>query len=137
MTKSMAYIILADRPYLNILREAAAHLMARGHRVDVTGNGTQVGTLAEQEQPDVVALSFFLNGADGFQTAKEVRRLYPDDKTQLLWITVITEEGQPAISWTDATFANFLLQPYSAWHLVLAVEQLLYRRIEMKSPSSN
>lgn len=129
----MAYIILADERMRLIFEKAANHLRKRGHQVDITVKAQEVLDWMKVQMPDVLVFASALHERSGWKLREEIHTLYPALETQFIWVaTMQAEDGSPAISWELYDISNFLPFPYSEWQVVLAVEQLLYRRVEMK-----
>ncbi|WP_129666892.1 response regulator transcription factor [Phytoactinopolyspora endophytica] len=63
-------IVEDDRNIVDLLR---SNLLARGHRVLVSMDGTDVLRQLEEASPDIVLLDLMLPGANGFELCKAVR----------------------------------------------------------------
>ncbi len=57
----------------NIVDLVRSNLIARGHDVTVSKDGTNAVRLVEEESPDVVLLDLMLPGNDGFELCREIR----------------------------------------------------------------
>ena len=63
-------IVEDDRNIVDLLR---SNLLARGHYVLVSMDGTDVLTQLDEAQPDIVLLDLMLPGIDGFELCRAVR----------------------------------------------------------------
>jgi two-component system KDP operon response regulator KdpE len=57
----------------NIVDLVRSNLMARGHEVTVSKDGSDAVELLERAEPDMVILDLMLPGADGFDLCRELR----------------------------------------------------------------
>ncbi|WP_216852874.1 response regulator transcription factor [Phytoactinopolyspora halotolerans] len=68
--RTAVLIVEDDRNIVDLLR---SNLLARGHRVLVSLDGTGVLDQLEEADPDIVLLDLMLPGVDGFELCKTVR----------------------------------------------------------------
>jgi CheY-like chemotaxis protein len=126
----MAYIILAAYE-AEELTKAADWLRGSGHKVEVVRDGQKVISLLQTSVPDILVMATFLASRDGFEILEVLYSLYPQSKTRIIWLTSLAPCGEPSRGWIDPRIHNYILEPYTHWHVVLAVEQLLYREITL------
>jgi CheY-like chemotaxis protein len=87
-------------------------LEADGYDVRVAHEGTQALEIAAQFKPEIVLLDLGLPGMDGFQLAREMRKL-PDTADALL--IAVTGYGQASdrLRSQEAGFDHHLVKPVS------------------------
>lgn len=68
--RTTVLLVEDDRNIVDLIR---SNLLARGHRVLVSRDGSDLLTLLEAHQPDMVLLDLMLPGADGFDLCRELR----------------------------------------------------------------
>lgn len=130
----MAYIILAEYFELCCFKKAAVILRARGHRADVVSDSTELLSLMDYEQPNVLVFGGVLGGwAPNMTTPDliwEIPKRYPGHEIQLIWSTSRDDNTNiPSFAWNMPEISSFLVHPCSEWQVVVSVEQLLYRTV--------
>ena len=126
----MAYIIISTTLDTCLCEKAAKHLRSLGHRVDITPDANELLRLFEIEQPDVLLFGFLLRGMTSYQVREELHDRYPDMSTQLVWMVSNNKNSSsPGYSWDWTDISTFLIAPYTEWHIILIIEQLLYRTV--------
>jgi DNA-binding response OmpR family regulator len=128
----MANILIADgRSNVSVIQEAKRLLEGRKHSVATTLNGQEVLRAFDQgtSYPDILVLDFALADVDGFSVLGELDDRSVSTSTAIIWVCILDESGVPFLSWDNTLISNYLLYPYREWDLVLAVEQLIYKRV--------
>ena len=130
----MAYIILAEYFELCCFKKAAIILRARGHRADVVSDSTELLSLMDYEQPNVLviggSLGVTIDGMHAPDLIWGIRKRYPGQEIQLIWSTSRDDNTNvPSYDWWLTEISSFLVHPCSEWQVVVSVEQLLYRTV--------
>jgi len=130
----MAYIILAEYFELCCFKKAAIILRARGHRADVVSDSTELLSLMDYEQPNVLviggSLGVTIDGMHAPDLIWEIPKRYPGHEIQLIWSTSRDDNTNvPSYDWWLTEISSFLVHPCSEWQVVVSVEQLLYRTV--------
>ena len=81
-----------------------------GHQVRQAHNGAQAVELAADFHPDVVLLDLGLPDMDGFQVAREIRRLPGMDHVRMVALTGFEREGLVRRSAAEG-FDHYLIKP--------------------------
>ncbi|HEV2170339.1 MAG TPA: sigma-54 dependent transcriptional regulator [Candidatus Binatus sp.] len=111
-----------DRDMLNIFRDV---LGASGYRVLTAGSGSEALAVAEQSHPDLLISDLRMNGMNGHQLQRELKKLAPD-----LPVIVITAFGsiQTAVESMRLGAFDYVTKPYRNDELLLVVERALRER---------
>jgi len=129
-----SYIILAEYFELCCFKKAAIILRARGHRADVVSDSTELLSLMDYEQPNVLviggSLGVTIDGMHAPDLIWEIPKRYPGHEIQLIWSTSRDDNTNvPSYDWWLTEISSFLVHPCSEWQVVVSVEQLLYRTV--------
>lgn len=137
-------ILVADDSisFLNLLTESLKKL---GHEVIQTSDGVTAVELFKTVHPDLVILDVVMSGMDGFQTAREIRLINPDDWIPIIFLSSSVNDESIAKG-IDAGGDDYLTKPYSDITLQAKIkamarisdmrQQLLMRTDELKKISS-
>ena len=128
------YILLVGRPRES-LKVAAGFLAASGASVTVVDDGGEAWSIIEKAPPRILFLDPLLTTIDGFEILERLWHKYPDGPTQIIFATTMTDDGVPSRSWSSPV-ANYVMGPYNPWHVLFAVEQLLYRNVTMNEEAA-
>ncbi len=123
----MSYILLAS--YKNPpAHQAAVILREQGHTVVETEDGEEAWAVIEQqsELPSVIFAHLMLPNLDGAELFCRFNERFPDATTKLMMGVHIESNGEPFRKWS-IFIDSYILRTYSAWQLVLSIEQMLYR----------
>jgi CheY-like chemotaxis protein len=114
-----------------VLEKAATFLEGDGHRVCVIDYGAKVLRRLQEAPPDVLVLSLVNPQVDGFEIVHEFKRLYQDRPVGVVAITVYDAlpPGRPLAAWGNPWFDSYRTEACTHWQVVLAVEQLIHRRV--------
>ncbi len=109
-----------------ILRESLAAWLERdGHDVVAVASGEEGLRLIEEESFDIVFLDIKLEGMDGLQVLKEIRKIDPDIK-----VLMITAYGSisTAVEAMKLGASDYLLKPFEPEELSMLIEKILRQR---------
>jgi two-component system KDP operon response regulator KdpE len=113
-------IVEDDRNIVDLLR---SNLLARGHRVMVSTDGSDVLKQLDESAPDVVLLDLMLPGADGFELCRSVR-----ERSDVGIIVLSARRGE-----TDKVRAlnlgadDYLTKPFGIEELLARIQATLRR----------
>ncbi len=137
-------ILVADDSltFLSMISESLTHL---GHEVIQASNGDEVLTLFQTSQPDLVILDVVMGGMGGFECARLIRQISPDDWIPIIFLSSsITDES--IAKGIDAGGDDYLTKPCSDITLEAKIkamqriaqmrQQLLHKTDELKRISS-
>lgn len=134
--KSMSYILLASckKP---ITAQAAAILRNLGHTVvNVNDSGEAWNEIEKRgELPSVFFAHLLLTTLDGGELFSLFHNKYPDANTKLIMAVHIEGGCDPFRNWS-LFIDSFIMNNYSAWQLILSIEQLLFRASGKISPET-
>jgi DNA-binding response OmpR family regulator len=118
--RTAVLIVEDDRNIVDLLR---SNLLARGFRVLVSMDGSDVLRRLDEAAPDIVLLDLMLPGIDGFELCRSVR-----ERSGLGIVVISARRGE-----TDKVRAlnlgadDYLTKPFSPRELVLRVGSVLRR----------
>jgi two-component system, OmpR family, KDP operon response regulator KdpE len=121
-------IVEDDRNIVDLLR---SNLLARGHYVLVSMDGTDVLTQLDEAQPDIVLLDLMLPGIDGFELCRAVR-----ERSSVGIIVLSARRGE-----TDKVRAlnlgadDYLTKPFGIEELLARIQATLRRSRPAPAPS--
>jgi two-component system KDP operon response regulator KdpE len=113
-------IVEDDRNIVDLLR---SNLLARGHRVRVSTDGSDVLAQLAESAPDIVLLDLMLPGADGFDLCRAVR-----EKSDVGIVVLSARRGE-----TDKVRAlnlgadDYLTKPFGIEELLARIQATLRR----------
>jgi diguanylate cyclase (GGDEF)-like protein len=122
-----ARVLLAEDNRIN-QEVAMAMLEQLGCSVDLVDNGREAVRTAFASAHDLVLMDCHMPDVDGFQAAREIRRLEKERNVdRSLPIIAITADVQPGIEQTciDAGMNDYLSKPYSEQKLASVLERWL------------
>ncbi len=125
----MSYILLAS--YKNPpAAQAATILRNHGHTVIEVDDGLEAWELIEQRQelPSVLFAHLILPNIDGAELFIRFHDRYPHAPTKLMLGVHMEAGGEPFRNW-KLFIDNYIMRTYSAWQLILSIEQLLYKTV--------
>lgn len=97
---------LATEPLIEVVGEAA--------------NGEEGVKLAEQYKPDVVLMDLVMEGMDGIEATRRIRKVHPEGKVIVLTSFIDDEKVYPVI---EAGAFSYLLKTTRAQEIVQAIQQ--------------
>lgn len=109
-----------------LLREL---LRLEGHEVRVTPSATEVVSLLEFEQPDLLIMDFYLGEHSGLDVLEEIRRRPAIADTAVIIVSGLEHSWEAEKA--DADY--FLLKPFGADNLFDAMQRALARRRSLAS----
>ncbi|PKM31765.1 MAG: hypothetical protein CVV07_01250 [Gammaproteobacteria bacterium HGW-Gammaproteobacteria-11] len=83
-----------------------------GHRVVVAENGQQAVDFFQSESPHLILLDALMPVMDGFEAARQIRRLADERLIPIIFLTSLTETGA-LVHCLEAGGDDFLTKPYN------------------------
>jgi CheY-like chemotaxis protein len=113
-------LILAD-DNADALESLAMLLELEGHKVRVAGDGLIALALMQQSSPEVMLLDIGMPGMNGYEVAREIRKLEGGDSVMLI---ALTGWGQPSdrTRAREAGFDHHLTKPVEFEELALLLQ---------------
>jgi CheY-like chemotaxis protein len=84
----------------------------QGHAVITASNGQEAIEVFRQQRPQLVLLDAMMPVLDGFEAAREIKRLAGEALVPIIFLTSLTEE-QALVRCLDAGGDDFLAKPYN------------------------
>lgn len=84
----------------------------QGHAVITASNGQEAVEVFRQQRPQLVLLDAMMPVMDGFEAAREIKRLAGEALVPIIFLTSLTEE-QALVRCLDAGGDDFLAKPYN------------------------
>ncbi len=95
-----------------IAKTAAASLLVQlGHDVETADSGFEAMRVLTQQTFDIVFLDIEMPGMDGYQTARALRRIRPDEKNMRLYALTASETKDTASNCRRAGMDGWVLKP--------------------------
>ncbi len=118
MERALRIVIAED---LQDSRELVAELLTQyGHDVKTAHDGAAAIELICSERPDVALIDIGLPGKNGYEVAREVRRLLHDDAPRMVAVTGYVAEADRRAA-AEAGFDAHVAKPASARDLLAAI----------------
>lgn len=128
----MSDIVLIDGVASEVIDFAAEYLRQAGHSVTVPHDGPELLALCCDNEPDIVAMPVMVPRSDAFSVLGKLREAGRCERTKFLLICPLGPLGEPERAW-DYNIHACLPRPYTKWHLILGVEQLIYREVVIRA----
>ena len=137
-------ILVADDSitFLEMISESLKRL---GHEVIQANSGLTAIELFQKVQPDLVILDVLMEGMNGFECAREIRLINPEDWIPIIFLSASVNDESIARG-IDAGGDDYLTKPYSDVTLQAKIkamqriaqmrQQLLFKTNELKKISS-
>ncbi|WP_415844472.1 SpoIIE family protein phosphatase [Stutzerimonas zhaodongensis] len=90
----------------------AAIVSRQGHRVSTAANGAEAVRLFESERPQLVLMDALMPVMDGFDAAREIKRLAGNELVPIIFLTSLTE-NQALVRCLEAGGDDFIAKPYN------------------------
>ena len=84
----------------------------QGHRVLTAADGQEAVALFQQERPQLVLMDALRPVMDGFEAARQIKRLAGDELVPIIFLTSLSE-NQALVSCLDAGGDDFIAKPYN------------------------
>ncbi|RZA11308.1 MAG: response regulator, partial [Proteobacteria bacterium] len=84
----------------------------QGHSVVTAGDGQEAVDVFRQVRPQLVLLDAMMPVMDGFQAAREIKRLAGESLVPIIFLTSLSEE-QALVRCLEAGGDDFLAKPYN------------------------
>ena len=121
---NMTARILLVEDETNLARSLQFNLEQEGYEVRSTPNGKQAVEWQQQEKFDLIILDVMIEGMDGFEVARRVRR--EDQKLPILMLTARSTE-QDRIQGLELGADDYIAKPFHLRELLLRVQRMLQR----------
>jgi len=110
------------------LRAGAAQMLERmGHATALADGGERALDMIRFDRPDIVLLDAYMPGIDGYETARRIRAMLPDDWVPIIFLSG-SEDDQDLERGIAAGGDDYLVKPVS--YVVLHAKIRAMRRIE-------
>jgi DNA-binding response OmpR family regulator len=129
---AMAKLLIADEDP-SLVKPVAEYFRKQGHTVECLADGPEALKHVLAAPPDVLLMDTFLTSLDVFQLLGHVYEALPDVAMRTVVMTAIGAVGEPIHDWSMPVHA-YVLKPCRVWDLILAVEQQLYRVVQLAVP---
>jgi len=115
---SLRAVVCDDAPDL---RELVADLLRlRGHQVTVVEDGPSAVQTISEQRPDVALIDIGLPNMDGYEVARQIRKLSVDYKPRLIAMTGYGQASDRALAF-EAGFDDHITKPASADKILRAL----------------
>ena len=94
-----------------------------GHRVIVAANGREGVERFVQDEPDLVLMDILMPEMNGYEAAREIKRIHPDRFVPIIFLTAVTDEHGLA-QCVDAGGDDFLTKPFNRTILHAKIEAM-------------
>jgi DNA-binding response OmpR family regulator len=126
MTDGMPRKILVADDEEKILKIVTAYLRAAGFLTTAARNGKEAVQVFRDEKPDCVILDVSMPEMDGFETAREIRKI---SDAPIIFLSARVEETDRIVG-LEIGADDYILKPFSPRELVLRVKAVLRRTSE-------
>jgi two-component system alkaline phosphatase synthesis response regulator PhoP len=121
--KSRVRILLVEDE-ANLARSLQFNLEQEEYEVRTTPNGNEALDWLTQEKFDLIILDIMIEGMDGFEVARQVRRR--DQKLPILMLTARSTE-QDRIQVLELGADDYMVKPFHLREMLLRVQRMLQR----------
>jgi two-component system, OmpR family, alkaline phosphatase synthesis response regulator PhoP len=122
-SKTIPRILLVEDE-TNLARSLQFNLEQEGYEVRSTPNGMEAVQWLQEHEFDLIILDVMIEGMDGFEVARRVRR--GDQKLPILMLTARSTE-QDRIQGLELGADDYLAKPFHLRELLLRVQRMLQR----------
>jgi len=112
-------LIIDDQAY--ICRLVSDVLVASGYEVQAVGDADRVCKLLSSFQPDLILLDLYLDGPEGFDLLKDIKREFPN-LSVIIMTAYDSYQDDPRLSEAD----GYIIKRLNFWEeIVEAIEEIL------------
>ena len=122
----MAEKILIVDDDIDTLRLVGTMLQKHGYLIVAAHNGAQALKVAQSERPDVIVLDVMMPDMDGYQVARELRKLAETALTPIIMFSAKTQVDDRVAGY-EAGIDDYLTKPVHPAELIAHVKALLSR----------
>jgi two-component system CheB/CheR fusion protein len=122
LPKAVAHRVLVAEDNVDAAEALAMVLTLAGHEVQVTHDGPSTLTSAETFRPQVIFLDIGMPGLDGYETARQLRRLPGLEGTLLVAVTGYGRDTD-RLRAKEAGFDHYLKKPVEPDTMLQLVSQ--------------
>lgn len=115
-------ILLADDSKTNLILTAAA-LTKLGHRVIPVNSGEKAIEAFQKQRPDLIILDVLMEGMNGFECAKELRQIDPDNWIPIIFLSASVDDNSISQG-IDAGGDDYLTKPFSEITLAAKIKAM-------------
>lgn len=90
----------------------AAIVGRQGHRVTTASNGAEAVRIFESERPQLILMDALMPVMDGFDAAREIKRLAGNELVPIIFLTSLTE-NEALVRCLEAGGDDFIAKPYN------------------------
>jgi DNA-binding response OmpR family regulator len=108
-------------------------LRLEGYEVEITGDGTVAARRARQEPFDLIVLDVMIDGKDGFEVCRELRRT--GVSTPILMLTARAQEAEKVLGFESGA-DDYVTKPFGVRELRARIAALLRRSRAGSQPAS-
>ncbi len=116
--------ILLVEDEMNLARPLQFNLEQEGYQVRCTANGKEALEWLSQQKFDLIILDIMIEGMDGFEVARRVRRT--DQRLPILMLTARSTE-QDRVQGLELGADDYMVKPFHLRELLLRVQRMLER----------
>ncbi len=116
--------ILLVEDEMNLARPLQFNLEQEGYQVRCTPNGREALEWMDRDKFDLIILDIMIEGMDGFEVARQVRRR--DQRLPILMLTARSTE-QDRIQGLELGADDYMVKPFHLQELLLRVRRMLER----------
>ncbi len=110
MSMRLSILIAEDSPVDRML--LATIVGKQGHRVLAAADGQEAVALFQQERPQLVLMDALMPVMDGFEAARQIKRLAGDELVPIIFLTSLSE-NQALVSCLESGGDDFIAKPYN------------------------
>ena len=110
MPMRLSILIAEDSPVDRMLLSTIVG--KQGHRVLTAADGQEAVALFQQERPQLVLMDALMPVMDGFEAARQIKRLAGDELVPIIFLTSLSE-NQALVSCLEAGGDDFIAKPYN------------------------
>jgi two-component system sensor histidine kinase/response regulator len=120
-------ILVADDDRLNI-RILAGILNREGYVVSSADSGEKALEMYAEFQPNLVLLDVMMPGIDGFETCRQLKRIYAEKCAPVIFITAKNESDSVVVG-LEAGGVDYLPKPFNAKEVLARIRSHLHNQL--------